>query len=140
MTTPQGSDVTPRHSGVDDEPTIGKLVADTSRDLSALIRGEIELAKTELKFSVRAGGLAIGLFAGAAFLVLLSIVMISIALALFLNWLYFGLATSFLIVFALYVLIAALLGFIGVRKVKQVKAPEQTIATMKSNTQVLKRG
>ena len=66
--------------------------------------------------------------------------MISIALALFLNWLYFGLATSFLIVFAIYVLIAGLLAFIGIRKVKQVKAPEQTIAAMKSNKQVLKRG
>ena len=133
MTTPQGT-------GVDEDPTIGKLVADTSRDLSALIRGEIELAKTELRFSVKAGGMAVGLFAGAVFLVLLSIVMISIALALFLNWLYFGLATSFLIVFGIYVLVAALLAFIGIRKVKQVKAPEQTIAAMKSNKQVLKRG
>ena len=140
MTTPQGTGVTPPTTGVDDEPTIGRLFADTTRDLSALIRGEIELAKTELKFSVRAGGFAIGLFAGAVFLVLLAIVMISIALALFLNWLFFGLATSFLIVFVIYVLIAGLLSFIGIRKVKQVKAPEQTIAAMKSNKQVLKRG
>lgn len=126
--------------GVDEEPTIGKLVAETSRDLSALIRGEIELAKTELRVSVRAGGAAIGLFAGAVFLILLSIVMISIAFALFLNWLYFGLATSFLLVFVIYVLVAALLAYIGSRKVKQVKAPEQTIAAMKSTQQVLKRG
>ena len=126
--------------GVDEEPTIGKLVAETSRDLSALIRGEIELAKTELRVSVRAGGAAIGLFAGAVFLILLSIVMISIAFALFLNWLYFGLATSFLLVFVIYLLVAALLGYIGSRKVKQVKPPEQTIAAMKSTQQVLKRG
>ena len=57
MTTPPGSDVTPPHSGVDEDPTIGRLFADTSRDLSALVRNEIELAKTELKFSVRAGGI-----------------------------------------------------------------------------------
>ena len=140
MTTQQGSGVTPPTTGVDDEPTFGKLVADVTRDFSALIRGEIELAKTELKFSIKAGGLAIALFAVAGFLVLLAIVMISIALALFLNWLYFGLATSFLLVFAIYVLVAGLLAFIGVRKVKQVKPPEQTIAAMKSNKQVLKRG
>ncbi|HEY7042072.1 MAG TPA: phage holin family protein [Nocardioidaceae bacterium] len=131
MTTPHGPDA--------EEPTIGKLVADTSRDLSALVRGEIELAKTELKFSVRAGGIAIGLFVAAAFLVLLAIVMISIAFAYFLHWLYFGLGTSYLIVFVVYVLIAALLGFIGSRKMKQVKAPEQTMAAVKSNKQVLKR-
>jgi uncharacterized membrane protein len=140
MTTPSGTGVTPPQPSVDEDPTIGKLFADTSRDLSALIRGEIELAKTELKFSVRAGGMAIGLFAAAAFLVLLAIVIVSISFALFLNWLYFGLATSFLIVFVVYVLIAALLAFIGVRKVKQVKGPEQTLAAMKSNKQVLKRG
>ncbi len=133
MTTPQGT-------GVDEDPTIGKLVADTSRDLSALIRGEIELAKTELKFSVRAGGMAIALFAVAAFLLVLAVIMISIAFALFLHWLYFGLGTSFLIVFGVYALIAGLLAFVGVKKVKQVKAPEQTIAAMKSNKQVLKRG
>ena len=140
MTTPPGSDVTPPHSGVDDDAAIAKLFADTSRDLSALVRNEIELAKTELKFSVRAGGMAIGLFVGAAFLVLLSIVMISIALALFLNWLYFGLATSFLIVFLLYVLIAALLAFIGVKKVKQVRAPERAIHQAQETKNILKRG
>ncbi len=134
MTTPQPG------PGVDDEPTIGRLVADTSRDLSALVRSEIELAKTELKFSVKAGGIGAALFAAAAFLVLLSIIMISIAFAFFLNWLYFGVATSFLLVFVVYVLVAALLAFIGVKKVKQVRAPEQTIAAVKSNKQVLKRG
>lgn len=133
MTTPQGTDV-------DTDPTIGKLVADTSRDLSALIRGEIELAKTELRFSVKAGGMAIALFAVAGFLVVLSIIMVSIAFALFLHWLYFGLGVSFLLVFGVYVLIAAILGFVGVKKVKQVKAPEQTMAAVKSNKQVLKRG
>lgn len=133
MTTPQGT-------GVDGEPTIGRLVADTSRDLSALVRDEIELAKTELRISVKAGGTGMAMFAAAGFLVLLAIIMISIAFALFLNWLYFGLATSFLIVFGVYLLIAAILGAIGVRKVKQVKAPEQTMAAIKSNQQVLKRG
>ncbi len=133
MTTPHGP-------GIDEDPTIGRLFADTSRDLSALIRGEIELAKTELRFSVKAGGMAIALFAVAAFLILLAIVMISIAFAFFLHWLFFGLGVSFLLVFAVYVVIAALLAFIGVRKVKQVKAPEQTMAAVKSNKQVLKRG
>ena len=34
-----------------DDPTIGKLVGDVSNDVSSLIRSEIALAKTELKFS-----------------------------------------------------------------------------------------
>ena len=52
-----------------EDPTLGKLVSDASRDISALVRGEIALAKSELKVSVKAGGVGIGLFAAAAFLV-----------------------------------------------------------------------
>lgn len=121
------------------DPTIGRLVADTSRDLSALIRGEIELAKTELRFSLKAGGMAVALFAVAGFLALMAIIMLSIAFAYFLYWLYFGLATSFLIVFGVYILLAAVLAFVGMKKIKRVKAPEQTMAAVKSNKQVLKR-
>ena len=68
-----------------DEPTIGKLVADASRDVSSLIQGEIELAKSELRASVRAGGMGAGFIAAAAFLVLLAIVLLSISFAFFLT-------------------------------------------------------
>ena len=112
-----------------EEPTIGRLVTDASRDISTLISKEIELAKSELKVSVRAGGVGIGLFGAAVFLVLLSIVMLSMAFAYLINWNGDGLALqwAFLIVFGAYALIAALLAYIGVRKVKQVKAPERAI-------------
>ena len=40
-----------------DDPTIGRLVADASRDISTLVSKEIELAKSELKVSVQAGGI-----------------------------------------------------------------------------------
>ena len=36
----------------DEEPTIGKLVADASRDVSSLMRSEIQLAKSELSVSI----------------------------------------------------------------------------------------
>jgi hypothetical protein len=133
MTTGQGD---PR---LTDEPTIGKLVADTTKEFSQLLRSEIELAKTELRFSVRAGGISIGLFAGAAILVLLAIVMASFALALFLDWWFAGTATAFAIVMGLYLVIAALLGFIGSRKIRQVKPPEQTIEAVRNTAQVFKR-
>lgn len=124
----------------DEEPTIGRLIADTTRDFSALIRNEIALLKTELKVSVRAGGISIAMFAVAGFLLLLAIIMLSIAFALFLDWLVFGIATSFLIVFGVYVVMAGLLVFVGIRKIKQVKAPEKTIESVKETKQVLKRG
>jgi hypothetical protein len=109
------------------DPTIGRLVADASRDISSLISKEIELAKSELKVSVQAGGIGIALFAAAGFLVLLGVIFASIALGFFFHWLGLGYGVSFLLVFALYLLLAGVLGFIGVRKVKQVKAPERAI-------------
>jgi hypothetical protein len=120
-------DVSDRRPSIDD-PTIGRLVADASRDISTLLSKEIELAKSELKVSVQAGGTGVALFAAAGFLVLLGIIFASIALAFFIHWLGLGLGLSFLIVFVLYLLLAGLLGFIGYRKVKQVRAPEKAIA------------
>jgi hypothetical protein len=123
-----------------DDPTLGKLVADASRDISALVRGEIALAKSELKVSVKAGGLGLGMFAGAAFLGLLAVIMLSVAIAYFIHMTGLDLAWCFLLVFLLYVLIAGLLAFIGIRKVKQVKAPERAIYQAQETKNILKRG
>ncbi len=123
------------------EPTIGRLIADTTGDFSALIRDEIELAKSELKFSVKAGGIGAALFAVAGFLAVLAVIMVSIAFGFALASLpHIGDAVAFLIVFGVYILLAAILALLGLRKIKQIKAPEQTIAAVKSNKQVLKRG
>jgi hypothetical protein len=113
----------------DSDPTLGKLVMDAQRDISSLISQEIQLAKSEIKVSVKHGGVGIGLFGGAAFLVLLAIVMLSVAFAYFLNWNGDGLDLhwAFLVVFVVYVLIAALLAYIGLNQVKKVKGPERAI-------------
>jgi ABC-type multidrug transport system fused ATPase/permease subunit len=130
----------PEPQATDQEPTIGRLVADATSDLSALIRSEIELAKSELRFSVKAGGIGAALFAVAAFLGIIALIMLSIALAFLLAKLPFiGLFLGFLIVFLLYAIAAAICALIGKRKLSQVHAPERTIATMKDNTQVLSR-
>ena len=122
-----------------EEPTIGKLVVDASRDVSSLIQSEIALAKSELKVSVKAGGIGIALFAGAAFLGLLAIIMLSVAFAYFLHMTGLDLAWCYLIVFAVYVLVAGLLAFVGIRKVKQVKAPERAIEQGKQIPAAFKR-
>lgn len=124
----------------DGDPTLGKLVMDAQRDISSLISKEIQLAKSEIKVSVKHGGVGIGLFAGAAFLALLAIIMLSVALAYFIHWNGDGLDLqwAFLVVFGLYVLIAGLLAFIGLRQVKKVKAPERAIEQGRQIPQALK--
>ena len=123
-----------------DEPTIGRLVVDASRDVSSLIQSEIELVKSELRVSVKAGGISVAMFAAAGFLALLAIIMLSIALAFFVHMTGLDLAWCFLIVFGAYVLVAALLGLVGVRKIKQVKPPEKAIYQAKESKSLLKRG
>ena len=123
-----------------DDPTIGKLVGDVSNDVSSLIRSEIALAKTELKFSAKAGGVGLGLFAAAAFLLVLAVIMLSVAIAYFINFTGLDLAWCFLIVFGFYALIAAVLGLIGYRSVRKVRGPEASIEQIKETKAVLKRG
>jgi hypothetical protein len=126
----------------DNEPTIGKLVVDAQRDISKLISSEIQLAKSELKVSVKAGGTGVVLFAAAGFLGLLAVIMLSVALAYFINWNGKGLDLhwAFLVVFGFYLLVAGLLVFVGIRKVKQVKGPERTMAQVSQNKEAFKRG
>ena len=122
------------------DPTIGRLVHDATRDLSTLVQKEIQLAKSELKVSVKAGGIGIGMFAAAGFLLVLAVIMLSVAIAYFINWNGDGLALhwAFLIVFGFYALIAALLVFIGIRSVKKVRAPERAIEQGKEIPKALK--
>lgn len=128
---------TPVH---DTDPTIGRLVTDASRDISTLISKEIQLAKSELKVSVRTGGISIAMFAAAAFIAVLAVIMLSVAFAYFIYWGGEGLDLqwAFLIVFLVYMLIAGLLGFIGMKKIKKVGPPEKAIAQGKQIPNALK--
>jgi hypothetical protein len=53
--------------------------------------------------------------------------MLSVAIAYFIHLTGLGLHWSFLIVFGVYLLVAALLGYLGVRSVKKVRGPEKAI-------------
>jgi Putative Actinobacterial Holin-X, holin superfamily III len=124
----------------DDEPTIGRLVTDASRDISTLISKEIQLAKSELKVSVKAGGMGLGLFAAAAFVAVLAIIMLSMAIVYLIHWNGAGLDLhwAYLIVFGLYLLVAGLLGFVGYRKVGKVRPPDKAINQGKEIPKALK--
>ena len=128
---------------IQDEPTIGRLVSDASRDISSLVQKEIQLAKSELKVSVKNGGTGVGLFAGAVFFLLMGLVMFSIGLAYLFHWNGDGLDLqwAFLLVFVIYLLVAALLGYLGYRKVQKVRGPEKAIAeAQKTKTALTTRG
>jgi len=121
-----------------DEPTVGQLVANVSKDLSSLVRSEVELAKTELKKTAAAAGTGAGMIAAAAFLALLAIILLSIAAAFGLTAAGLHPAIAFLIVAGAYLLIGVVLVLIGMRALKSAKGPQRTIDSAKESVEVLK--
>ncbi len=111
----------------DVEPSVGQLVAQASRDVSSLLKSEIALAKSEVKLSVRAGGFGAALFAVAGFLAVLAILMLSFGIVYLIHLTGLNLAWCFLIVFLLYLLLAAVVGFVGFKSIKKVGPPKRAI-------------
>ncbi len=116
-----------------DDPSLGQLFAAASRDLSLLIHQEIELAKTELAVDAKRAGIGAGFLGSAGFLGLLAALFLSIALAFGIAGLGLPLGVGFLIVGALYLLVAAVLAFGGLKAVKKVGPPKRTIKTVKDD-------
>lgn len=131
-----------KRTPADDEPTIGRLVADATKDISTLVNKEIQLAKSELQVSIKNGGIGIGMFAAAGFFAVLMIIMLSITAAAFINWDGNGLAWhwAFLIVTGFWLLVTVIVALIGLKKVKKVKGPERAIAQAQETKGALKRG
>lgn len=125
--------------GAASEPSLGKLVQDASAQVSTLIRSEIELAKLELRSSVKNAGVGVGFFAAAAVILVFSLVFgfLTLAEAIAALGVYRWLA--FLIVFVLQLLLVGAFALIGLRRVKRVKAPQTTIRTTKETVQYLRR-
>jgi uncharacterized membrane protein YqjE len=120
--------VTPEPAG--DDQSLGDLVAQAAKDVSQLIRYEIELAKTELKADAQRVGIAAGGVGLAAFVGCLVLVMLSFALAYGLitlgiwNW------AAFLIVAGVWVLVALVaLGtsYLKIRRVSGLAKTRQTV-------------
>jgi hypothetical protein len=121
------------------EPSMGQLVSDASTHFSNLLHAEIELAKLELRSTVKNAGVGIGLFGAAAVVLVFSLTFGFLALAEGLaaagldRWL------AFLIVFLLLLLIVGACVYLGIKKMKRIKAPERTIATSKETIATLRK-
>ena len=120
------------------QPSIGELVAEASQSLSTLVHSEIELAKLELKASVRHAGTGVGLFAAAAVVLAFSLTFGFLALAEGLVAAGLWRWVAYLVVFALQLAVVGGCVYLGVKKVKRVRAPKRTIETSKETVAYLK--
>jgi hypothetical protein len=120
------------------EPSLGTLVSDATTHLSTLIHSEIELAKLELRSSVKNAGVGIGLFGAAAVVLIFSLTFAFVAAAegiavVLPQW------AGFLIIFGLQLVAVGLCVWIGIKKVKRVRAPQRTLSTTRETVDYLKK-
>ena len=115
------------------DASLGELVATATRDLSSLMRQEVELAKVEIKRDVAAAGKGAGMFGGAGFMGVLGLVFVSISAAYGLHWLGVPLGCSFFAVGAAYFVLAGILALTGKKSLSKMGPPEKTIETLKDD-------
>jgi hypothetical protein len=122
-----------------DEQSLGDLVALAAKDISQLVRYEIDLAKTELRGDMRRVGLAGALGGVAAFVGCLVLVLCSFAFAYGLitlgiwNW------AAFLIVAGVYVLLAGVAMLIAGLKVRRLSGLRKTRKSVTEGLGMLRR-
>jgi len=123
----------------DQKPSIGALISQASASFSTLLHDEIELAKLEVKSSVKNAGTGAGLFAAAAVMLVFSLTFGLIAFAEGLVALHLWRWVAYLVVFGGLVLLAAVMVLVGIRKIKRVRAPQQTIASTRETVVALRQ-
>ncbi|QNE13363.1 phage holin family protein [Pseudarthrobacter sp. NBSH8] len=122
-----------------DNTSLGDLLGEVTRDLSTLMRQEVELAKAELKESASKAGRGGGMLAGAGVAGHFVLLFLSIALWIALSGL-MGLGWSAVVVAVIWGVIAAVLASVGRRELKTVKGMPQTAETLQEIPPTLKPG
>ncbi|QHK21343.1 phage holin family protein [Pseudarthrobacter psychrotolerans] len=122
-----------------DNTSLGDLLGEVTRDLSTLMRQEVELAKAELKESASKAGRGSGMLAGAGVAGHFVLLFLSIALWIALGEL-MGLGWSAVVVAVIWGVIAAVLASVGRRELKTVKGMPQTAETLQEIPPTLKPG
>jgi hypothetical protein len=117
--------------------SLGDLLGDVTRDLSTLMRQELELAKAEAKQSATKAGKGGGMLAGAGVAGHFVLLFLSIALWYALGEL-MGLGWSAVVVALIWGIIAAVLASIGKKELKKIKGMPQTVETVQEIPPTLK--
>ena len=125
-------------AGRDERASLGQLVSSLTENVSTLVREEIALAKAEMSESAKRGA------TGAALLAVVATLLGMVGLLL--TWAaVYGLTAgtglplwaSFLIVAAVYLVIAIIMGFIASRQLKKARGPEQAQRAAEETKEIL---
>jgi hypothetical protein len=117
--------------------SFGELMGEVTKDLSVLVRQEVELAKAELRQEAGTAGKAGGMYAGAGLAGYMVLLFLSIAL-------WWGLSNvmdggwSALIVAAIWAVVAAVLYSSARSRMRQVRGLTRTVETVREIPEAVK--
>ena len=117
--------------------SLGDLLGEVTRDMSTLMRQEVELAKVELKQSATRAGKGSGMLAGAGVAGHFVLLFLSLALWWALGNV-MGLGWSGVVVAIIWGIVAAVLAAKGRKELNAIKGMPQTAATLQEIPPTLK--
>ena len=117
--------------------SLGDLLGDVTRDMSTLMRQEVELAKVELKQSATRAGKGAGMLAGAGVAGHFVLLFLSLALWWALGTV-MGLGWSAVVVAVVWGVVAAILAAMGRKELNAIKGMPQTAETLQEIPPTLK--
>jgi hypothetical protein len=123
---------------VADKQSLGTIVSGITQDFSTLVRGEIELVKTEMRETAQTVARGGGLLAAAGVLAFLGFVFLLVTLAYVIAiwlpvWAGFGIVTLLLVI------VAAILGVVGKKRLDEVQGIPRSQASIEKTKAALSR-
>ena len=117
--------------------SLGDLLGEVTRDMSTLMRQEVDLAKVELKQSATRAGKGSGMLAGAGVAGHFVLLFLSLALWWALGTV-MGLGWSGVVVAVIWGIVAAILAALGRKELNAIKGMPQTAETLQEIPPTLK--
>jgi len=120
------------------DTSLGDLLSEVTRDVSVLMRQEVELAKAEVRQSATRAGKGAGMLGGAGYAGHLTVLFLSFA-----AWWGLGhvidIAWAAVIIAVVWAIVAAVLFVLGRNEMKAIKGAPETVDTLKQIPDALKR-
>jgi len=120
------------------DTSLGDLLSEVTRDVSVLMRQEVELAKAEVRQSATRAGKGAGMLGGAGYAGHLTVLFLSFA-----AWWGLGhvidIAWPAVIIAVVWAIVAAVLFVLGRNEMKAIKGAPETVDTLKQIPDALKR-
>ena len=122
-----------------EKQSLGSMVSDLGKDISALVRGEIELVKTELRDSAKTAANGSALLVVAGVTAFLAVIFLLLTLAWVLVQVGLPIWAGFGIVTLLLIIVTAILGIVGKKRLETIQGPVASPASIEKTKAVLTR-